>query len=179
MLIDKMDVTYNESFVIYEQLVEKTPDESTILNFNVTFVVPIEKLFMQFSLFIQKPNGAYESVIKTGAMNLCGFLKNQKGNKILRMIFNGDSVNRKFPKTCPIDPGLYFFHNFKLDEDLVPQVQIFREKFKIDIHFTTKIDGTLTEFIKLKINGEIKDRIKWQEEREKEMKKNKKMESGN
>ncbi|CRK87429.1 CLUMA_CG001231, isoform A [Clunio marinus] len=116
-----MDATYNESFVIYEQILEKTPDERSVFSCNITSLVPIENLFLQFLLLVQKSNyAAFEPVIKTGSINMCGFLKNQKGNKILRMIFNGSNDSKNFPKSCPIEPGFYFFHGFKFDEHLLP-----------------------------------------------------------
>ncbi|CRK87428.1 CLUMA_CG001230, isoform A [Clunio marinus] len=131
--------TNDESIISLKTWLEFLPNDEYTINFNATLHVEVKNFFVHFGVYTQNSNGKYEPFIKNVTVDVCKFLKNQRGNKLMQVFYNSGFKNRKFPDGCPIKPQFFFLDGLKLDENIL-KVKLFEAKFLIVTDYCTKID---------------------------------------
>ncbi|CRK87411.1 CLUMA_CG001213, isoform A [Clunio marinus] len=96
--------------------------------------------------------------------DLCKFLNLQKGNRLVRTIFEKFKGDKRIPKSCPIEPGCYFANDIIFDGNSTLVQNVDELKTMTDYHFGTKTKGKMNYFFKLRVYVDFKDRLKWQKE---------------
>ncbi|CRK87426.1 CLUMA_CG001228, isoform A [Clunio marinus] len=178
LIVEKIDVNYNASIVDWNHVLNLLPNDTCYFSANVTFLSKLDTFFFLYSISLMKGKGKYETFFKNGPTNICSSFKNLKGNAIVRTILNSKNFSKKkFPTSCPIEPGFFYIEDFKIDEKLL-SFNNFEAKFIVKIELSKKVGTALVNFINLKVYAELKDLEKWEKEnKEKLAKLNKTMEN--
>lgn len=150
---------------------ETRPAEIYKLSYQIQLFSEIKTFFVKVSISLPNSNGNLVSIQNT-VSDVCKYFKNNNNNLLLKIFFNGNFGNKKFPTTCPVKPDLYYVENFRINDSML-KIRSGETKFLVTADFCSKNseNGKLQCFINTKFYGEVKDQMKWQKEVEKMNKK--------
>ena len=84
--------------------------------------------------------GNYNSFIKTGAIDICEFLKNRKSYPMITLFYDDLMHKGNFPKACPLRKDKYYVKNFTLNANMLPSYMPFG-KYRLHFLVNHEIDN--------------------------------------
>lgn len=121
---------------------------------------------VKIGIALPSSNGKFETYLMNSVADVCKYFKNNNGNMMLKIFFNGHFGNKNFPSSCPIKAGKYFMEDFRINDNLM-SIRSMESKFMILVDFCTQSSGAsgkLDCFVNMKFHGEARDRKKWLKE---------------
>lgn len=90
--------------------------------------------------------------------DICRYLKHKKGaDFVLKIVYDILSQHGKFAQKCPIDKNVkYYFENFKMNEDMVPNfIPLMESRNVFTITYFTKEGRKYIPLVTSKIYGGV------------------------
>jgi hypothetical protein len=168
IVLHEAEMKFDENYCNVTSNHERKPGEIYKLGYRMDLFVEVRTFFVKVGIALPTANGKFESFIQNTVLDVCKYLKTNNANLILRLFFNGNFGNKKFPKGCPIKPDVYYMENFRINDNMLV-IRSGETKFLITVEFCTKLseNSRMHCILSGKFYGEMKDQAKWQQEVEK------------
>lgn len=164
-MLREAELKFDENFCNVTANHERRPGEIYKLSYRMELFVELKSFFVKVGLALPDANGKFDSFIQNHVMDVCRYLKNNNANLMLRLFFNGNFGKKKFPKSCPVPPDVYYIEDFRINDDMLT-IRSADTKFLITVDLCTKLkeNGKMFCAFKGKFYGELKDQRKLRQE---------------
>lgn len=116
--MDTVEYTANKDFVELNLEIQNNTGDTT-LNAHINVLNQIDDINLKFDVLMENPEGNFTSVLAR-SVHFCKFLKNHSIDPILKVIYEHIAQFGNFMKNCPIKKGIYFIHDYRIDEEMLP-----------------------------------------------------------
>ncbi|XP_055376214.1 uncharacterized protein LOC129608610, partial [Condylostylus longicornis] len=99
--------------------IRNNSNEESVLNAKLNILQQLDDLEISYGLAMQLQTQNYTTTISR-SLHLCNFFKDHSLDPFLRFIYEGLVTHGNLMKSCPIQKGVYFVREYKIDEELFP-----------------------------------------------------------
>lgn len=91
----------------------------TTVNTHINVLNPIDDILLKFDIQMEATEGNFTSVLSR-SVHFCKFLKSHSIDPVLKVIYEDIIKYGNLMKTCPIKKGIFYVHDYRIDEEMLP-----------------------------------------------------------
>lgn len=118
LVFDKYESETDKDFAEVKAEILNTTGE-TVINVHINVIKDLDDLQLNVNLLMEETTDNFVSLLNR-TVNFCKFLKTKSIDPVLRIIYDDLSRHGYFFKECPIKKGIYYIHDYRLDEEMLP-----------------------------------------------------------
>lgn len=164
LIVREAEMKFDANFCNVTTNHEIRPGEVYSLSFRMDLFAESKTFYVKVGIALPTSSGKFESFIQNSVTDVCKYLKRNNSNIMMRLFFNGDFGDKKFPTTCPVKPDIYYIENFRIKENMLT-IRSIQTKILIAVDFCIDLPHKKMHCIlNTKFQAEVKDRQKWLQE---------------
>lgn len=132
MIFSRVEYKANKDFLDLKMEIQNNTGDTT-LNSHINVLNPIDDVILKFDILLEATEGNFTSVLAR-SVSFCKFLKSHSVDPVLKIIFEDIVKYGSLMKTCPIRKGIFYIHDYRIDEEMLPSY-VPEANFNIIIEF--------------------------------------------
>ncbi|XP_055908511.1 uncharacterized protein LOC129943233 [Eupeodes corollae] len=91
----------------------------TTINCHINVIEQLDDMTLEYAISLENSDANWTTLIKR-TVHFCKFLTTKTTDPILKVIYEDLLKHGNFFKSCPVQKGIYYVHDYRIDEEMLP-----------------------------------------------------------